>query len=173
MAHARQWRRAVVMNADIVGFSAMMACDSERTIAAVVHNMRWLARAVDAFGGRVVDATGDNLMAEFADERSAVRCSLHIQRNERERNHLLPDGLRVRFRIGIDVGEVLDLEGRLYGNCVNIASRLQSASRVSSILMSLDVAEPCSQMSVVSLDGCSPLTFKNIPESVSAVELAL
>jgi hypothetical protein len=80
----RSW--STVLNADVVGYAAMMAIDEIAAIKALLANMSWLSRAVLGHRGRVIDAPGDNLLAEFSSEVAALDCALHVQRNARERN---------------------------------------------------------------------------------------
>ena len=168
-----QKRYAVLLNADVVGFSSMMAHDSRGTIHALLESTRWLSRVVERFGGRVVDAPGDNLMAEFVNEAEAVKCAMHVQWHERTRNRHLPEHLQIRFRIGIQAGEVFDLGGRLYGNAVNISARLQGCADPGGILVSEDVAERCRGAGVRLAPERSVRRLKNIPEPIGSFAVAL
>lgn len=170
--HRLRKRRAVILNADVVGYSAMMAHDAQGTIAALLDNTRWLAQAVMAFGGRVVDAPGDNLMAEFTNEHQAVKCAMYVQWQEAGRNRHLPENQRIRFRIGIDAGEVYGLAGRVYGNAVNIAARLQSAAQTGGLLISEAVAERCSLPGLARTCDYQRRHLKNIPVPVGTLALS-
>lgn len=167
-----QKRHAVILNADVVGFSAMMAEDAPGTIRALLDNTRFLARAVHAYGGRVVDAPGDNLMAEFSDATAAVKCAMYVQWHEATRNRHLPGPQRVKFRIGIDLGDVYGLSGRLYGDAVNIAARLQARARVSGVMMSEAVAERCQRPVLAKVDRVFSSQLKNIPMPVGTLSLS-
>lgn len=161
-------KRAVLLNADVVGFSALMARDPAGTLDALLRSTAWLAEAVERYGGRVVDAPGDNLLAEFPDEESAVRCALYVQWNESGQQTGSADAPQIRFRIGIEVGEVLELCGALYGNAVNVAARLQSHAAEGGVLVSQAVATRAHVVRGVP-SSARVLRLKNIPQSVTAL----
>ncbi|MDD9972341.1 MAG: adenylate/guanylate cyclase domain-containing protein [Myxococcales bacterium] len=173
MTPRRETKRAVLMNADVVGYSAMMARDATGTVEALLGSTRWLAGAVESFGGRVVDAPGDNLMAEFDREWAAIRCAMYVQWTEGWRNRHVPDHLRIRYRIGIEAGDVIDVHGRLYGNPVNVAARLQAQAEAGGVLVSAPVAERCRPQ----LRGVSGTygvhQLKNIPEPCPTLALTV
>jgi class 3 adenylate cyclase len=94
-----------------------------------------IGSSVEAQGGRVVDLAGDSLLAEFATVTSAVQCAIDIQRRLRARNARLAPHRRMEFRVGIDLGHVLVVGGRLYGDCVNVAARVQEMAAPGSICL--------------------------------------
>jgi len=98
-----------------------------------------IARRVGENHGRVVDAPGDNLLAEFPTASGAVQCALEVQRSIGRRNADLPPARRMDFRIGIHLGEVRAQDGRLYGDGVNIAARLEALAEPGGIVVSNEV----------------------------------
>ncbi len=117
-------RLAAILSADAVGYSRLMAQDDEATVREIQGHRRRIERLVDTFRGRVVDAPGDNLLAEFPSAAGSVRCALEIQRTLAAENEKLPPDRRMLFRIGIHLGDVIVEGSRIYGDGVNIAARL-------------------------------------------------
>lgn len=127
---------AAIMSADVEGYSRLMGDDEVATVHAITQYREVIASAVAGYGGRVVDAPGDNVLAEFASVVDAVQSAVEIQRELQSRNADLPLSRQMRFRIGINLGDVI-LEGeRLYGDGVNIAARLESLAEGGGICVS-------------------------------------
>lgn len=165
----RKW--TTLLNADVVGYSAMMSRNELGTLYALLTNMRWLSRSVKAFGGRVIDSPGDNLLAEFGNEAAAVECALFVQQRVEERNSGIVPELQIRFRIGVHSGTLIELRQRLYGEAVNVSARLQSVADCGGVLVSSATAErlPC-EMSEAMLRNPRSFQLKHIPLPVTALE---
>lgn len=161
-----QRRRSVVLNADVVGYSRMMAMNDLATLETLLASMRRMIEAVTRAGGRVVDATGDNLLAELPSESAALRCALEVQRALAERNGERAEDAQLHLRIGLHGGEVLTRHGRLYGDVVNTAARLQSAADPDGILLSAAIAERLEAELGELLDELGALRLKNLPRPV-------
>ena len=122
-----------ILSADVKGYSRLMGEDEEwtvRTLSAYREIMRGL---IQQHRGRVVDAAGDNLMAEFASVVDAVQCAVEVQQVLRAKNALLPENRRMEFRIGINLGDVIEEGERIYGDGVNIAARLEGFAEAGGI----------------------------------------
>lgn len=115
-----------IISADVAGYSRLMGKDEEATIRTLNAYREAISNRVSHHRGRVVDTTGDNLLAEFTSVVDAVKCSVEIQRHLAERNAELPYDRRMEFRIGVNVGDVVEEEKRIYGDGVNIAARVQA-----------------------------------------------
>ncbi|HXH82922.1 MAG TPA: adenylate/guanylate cyclase domain-containing protein, partial [Candidatus Tectomicrobia bacterium] len=129
-------RLAAILSADVEGYSRLMGEDEPATVRTITEYRQVIASAVAGHGGRVVDAPGDNVLAEFASVVDAVQCAVEIQRELRSRNAQLPVGRRMQFRIGINLGDVIVEGERLYGDGVNIAARLESLAEGGGICLS-------------------------------------
>ena len=129
-------RLAAILSADVEGYSRLMGDDEVATVRAITEYRAVIASTVAAHGGRVVDAPGDNVLAEFASVVDAVQCAVDIQRELHSRNAELPPARRMRFRIGINLGDVIVEGDRLYGDGVNIAARLESLAEGGGICLS-------------------------------------
>ena len=127
---------AAILSADVEGYSRLMGDDEVATVRAITEYRAVIASAVAARGGRVVDAPGDNVLAEFASVVDAVQSAVDIQRELESRNAALPATRRMRFRIGINLGDVIVEGDRLYGEGVNIAARLESLAAGGGICLS-------------------------------------
>ncbi len=125
-----------ILSADVVGYSPLMGNDEETTIRTLNDYRTAISNLVKHHRGRVVDTTGDNLMAEFASAVDAVKYSVEIQRDLAERNTRLPYDRRMEFRIGVNVGDVVEEEKRIYGDGVNIAARVEALADAGVICIS-------------------------------------
>ena len=114
-----------ILSADVAGYSRLMDQDEETTIRTLTTYRSAISDLVQQYRGRVVDTTGDNLMAEFTSAVDAVKCALEVQRELAERNAELSHERRMEFRIGLNVGDVVEEKDRIYGDGVNIAARVE------------------------------------------------
>ncbi|MCI0529795.1 MAG: adenylate/guanylate cyclase domain-containing protein, partial [Nitrospira sp.] len=115
-----------ILSTDAQGYSRLMDNNDVATVQTLLAYREVITSFVQQYRGRVVDSPGDNLLAEFASVADAVECARAIQKELEIRNEALPEHRKMRFRIGINVGDVLVEEGRLYGDGVNIAARMES-----------------------------------------------
>ena len=129
-------RLAAVLCADAVGYSRLMGEDDEATVRTLRAHRSKIERLIDTFRGRVVDAPGDNLLAEFPSAIGSVRCALEIQQALAAENEKLADDRRMLFRIGIHLGDLMVEGSRIYGNGVNVAARLEGLAAPGAICMS-------------------------------------
>jgi TolB-like protein/class 3 adenylate cyclase len=117
---------AAILSADVEGYSRLMGNDEAGTIRTLTAYKEAMSALVIQHRGRVVDAPGDNMLAEFASVVDAVQCAVEIQRELAERNEELPAERKMVFRIGVNLGDVVEEKDRIYGDGVNIAARLES-----------------------------------------------
>ncbi|MFC1880087.1 tetratricopeptide repeat protein [Thermodesulfobacteriota bacterium] len=125
-----------ILSADVEGYSRLMGEDEEATIRTLTAYRSAIAKLVQQYRGRVVDSPGDNILSEFSSAVDAINCAVEIQRELAERNAELPYNRKMQFRIGINVGDVVEEEGRIYGDGVNIAARVESMSQAGGICIS-------------------------------------
>src|SRR3954471_13898806 len=116
---------AAIFSADVAGYSRLMGDDEEATIRTLTAYRTVISSLIEHYRGRVIDAPGDNLLAEFASVVDAVRCAVEIQHVLQEKNAALLEHRQMQFRIGINLGDVIVEGARLYGDGVNIAARLE------------------------------------------------
>jgi adenylate cyclase len=125
-----------ILSADVKGYSRLMGEDEKGTVHTLNAYREVVTGLIQHHRGRVVDATGDNLMAEFASVVDAVECAVEIQKELKTRNAELPESRRMEFRIGVNLGDVIEDGERILGDGVNIAARLESLSEAGGICIS-------------------------------------
>ena len=125
-----------ILIADVKGYSRLMGEDELGTLRTLNSYKEAMVNLIQQHHGRVVDAPGDNLLAEFASVVDAVQCAVEIQEELETRNAELPKDRWMEFRIGINLGDVVEEEGKIYGDGVNIAARLESLSEAGGICIS-------------------------------------
>src|SRR5215470_10503767 len=125
-----------ILSADVKGYSRLMGEDEVETIRTLASYREVMTAFVQRYRGRVVDSPGDNLLADFASVVDAVQCAVDIQQELKEKNAELPEQRQMQFRIGINLGDVIVEDGRLYGDGVNIAARLESLAEAGGICLS-------------------------------------
>jgi adenylate cyclase len=125
-----------IVSADAVGYSRLMGDDEAATVQTITSYRTAIADLVQKFRGRIIDTPGDNILAEFPSIVDAVNCAVEIQRDLAKRNAELPENRKMEFRIGINLGDVIEEEGRIYGDGVNIAARVESVAKPGGISVS-------------------------------------
>ena len=159
-------RLAAILSADVVGYSRLMAADEQATVRMITAYRTEISNLVSDHRGRVVDATGDNALAEFPTALDAVEAAVEIQKVLRVRNESQPDDRRMEFRIGIHLGDVTVEGERIYGDGVNIAARLQGMAEPGGICISGAVYEQVDSKLELRSDDLGEQTVKNIPKPV-------
>ena len=127
---------AAILSADVKGYSRLMGEDEELTVRTLNTYKTVMTGLIQHHHGRVVDSPGDNLLAEFASVVDAVRCAVEIQKELKTRNDELPENRRMEFRIGVNLGDVIEDGEQILGDGVNIAARLESLSEAGGICIS-------------------------------------
>lgn len=122
-----QRRLAAILAADVVGYSRLMEANEERTLGALrQHRREFFDPTVVKHGGRIFKVMGDGFLVEFGSVLNAARCAVEIQRGMFERNAGIPEDRHIKFRIGINLGDIIVDEGDVYGDGVNMAARLEA-----------------------------------------------
>jgi adenylate cyclase len=165
-------RLVAVLSADGKGYSRLMSEDEIGTVRTLTAHRTVMRDAIAGVSGRVVDTPGDNLLAEFASASDAVRCAVEIQQILRERNAELPEERRLEFRIGVNVGEVVDDGERIYGDTINIAARLEALADGGGVCVSGAVHDQVALLPVT-WESMGEQTVKNIARPVRAYRALL
>src|SRR5260221_7025584 len=153
---------AAIFSTDVAGYSRLMGDDEEATIRTLTTYRAVISSLIQHYRGRVVDAPGDNLLAEFASVVDAVRCAVEIQHALTAKNAELPAHRQMQFRIGINLGDVIVEGDRLYGDGVNIAARLESLAEPGGICISGTVYDQVENKLALTYDAQGDQTVKNI-----------
>ncbi len=164
---------AAILSADVEGYSRLMSDDEAATVRTITEYRDVIAAAVVGHGGRVVDAPGDNVLAEFSSVVGAVECAVEIQRELQARNAALPPSRHMRFRIGINLGDVIVDGERLYGDGVNIAARLESLAEGGGICLSGAAYDQVEGKLPFATEFMGEQTVKNIARPVRVYRLRL
>jgi TolB-like protein/class 3 adenylate cyclase/Tfp pilus assembly protein PilF len=170
---ATQRRLAAILSADVVGYSRLMARDEDSTVRTLTAYRDEIALLVGQHHGRVVDASGDNLLAEFPSAVDAVRCAIETQQILKVRNASLAAARRMQFRMGIHLGDIRVDGERIYSHGVNIAARLEALAEAGGICVSAAVHEQVQHKLDLPFEDLGQLTLKNIPEPVQAYRVDL
>ena len=115
-----------ILSADVKGYSLLMADDEILTLKTLNEYREIMSELIQSHSGRVVDAVGDNMLAEFSSSVDAVNCAVKIQNRLKDENSKFVGEKRLSFRIGINIGDVISDGDRIVGEGVNIASRIES-----------------------------------------------
>ncbi|MCP5086110.1 MAG: tetratricopeptide repeat protein [Rhodobacteraceae bacterium] len=159
-------RLTAILAADVVAYSRLMGADEESTLSALNINRRGFDACVSGHGGRMFGSVGDSLMAEFASPVEAVRCAAEFQRELELRNADVPEDSRMRFRIGVNLGDVMAEGENLAGDGVNIAARLQAVAPPGGISISNQIAEQIAGKVDIEFAKAGHYELKNIARPV-------
>ncbi|HET9354831.1 MAG TPA: tetratricopeptide repeat protein [Sphingomicrobium sp.] len=155
------------MAADVVGYSRLMGTNEVGTLAALNHRRSEVIEPrIAARGGRVVKLTGDGLLVEFPSVVDAVECALDVQREMRSRNVEIPEDRRIELRIGIHLGDVIVEDGDLFGDGVNVASRIEGVGRPGGVAVSSAVKDNVGNRLDVGFEDMGEHNLKNIAQAV-------
>ena len=162
-----------ILSADVFGYSRLMSVDEAGTLATLNLYRTAMTDLIDRHRGRVVNAAGDHLLAEFGSPVMAVQCAVEIQRELSERNQKLEPDRQMWFRIGINLGDVIVERDDLFGDDVNIAARLQGLAEPGGILISGTVFDQVKNKLTLNFESLGPQHLKNIDAEVPAYRAVL
>jgi TolB-like protein/class 3 adenylate cyclase len=165
-------RLAAILAADVAGYSRLMGADEEGTHQRLMAHFRQLVEPkIGEHSGRVVKNTGDGLLADFASVVDAVRCAAELQRAMIDREAEIPEDRRIRFRIGINLGDVIVEDNDIYGDGVNIAARLEALAEPGGICISRMVRDQIRDKLPYAFEDLGEQNVKNITRPVRAYTL--
>jgi adenylate cyclase len=157
---------AAILSADVKGYSRLMGEDEEWTVRTLSAHREIMRGLIQQHRGRIVDAPGDNVLAEFASVVDAVQCSVEIQQVLRAKNAVLPENRRMEFRIGINLGDVIEEGEQIYGDGVNIAARLEGLAEAGGICISESAYQQIENKLPLRYDYLGEHEVKNIAKPV-------
>nr|NIQ37569.1 tetratricopeptide repeat protein [Pseudomonadota bacterium] len=161
-----QRKLTAILSADVKGYSRLMREDEVGTVETLKTYRETMASLIQQHHGRVVDSPGDNVLAEFGSVVDAVECAVEVQRELRTRNADLPENRRMEFRIGINLGDVIEEGERIYGDGVNITARVEGLAEGGGICLSGTVYEHVKNKLTFGYESLGEHTVKNIAEPV-------
>jgi adenylate cyclase len=164
---------SAILSADVEGYSRLMGEDEEATVRTITAYREVLSTLIQQHNGNVVDSPGDNLLAEFASVVDAVQCAVAVQKEIKARNDELPENRRMQFRIGINLGDVIQEEDRIYGDGVNVAARLEGLAEPGGICISKTAFDHIESKLPYGYDFIGDQTVKNIAKPVGAYRVLM
>jgi adenylate cyclase len=160
-------RLAAILAADVAGYSRLMGRDEEGTLDRLkAHRRALLDPKIAEHRGRIVKTTGDGMLVEFASVVDAVRCAAEVQRGMLDRDRELTEESRIRFRIGVNLGDIIIDEGDIFGDGVNVAARLEALAEPGGICVSGTVHDQIRDRLPYRLDDLGEQSVKNIARPV-------
>ncbi len=155
-----------ILSADVKGYSRLMGEDEEATVRTITAHRKVITSVIEKYRGRVVDSPGDNILAEFVSVVDAVQGAVEIQEVIRAKNAELPEERRMEFRIGINLGDVIQEGERIYGDGVNIAARVEGLADPGGICISGSAYEQIENKLALGYDYIGEHTVKNIVKPI-------
>ena len=162
-----------ILSADVEGYSRLMGDDEEATVRTLTSYREVLSTLIKQHNGKVLDSPGDNLLAEFVSVVDAVQCAVAVQKEIKARNDELPESRKMQFRIGINLGDVIQEEERIYGDGVNIAARLEGLANPGGICISKTAFDQIESKLPYGYEFLGDQTVKNIAKPVGAYHVLM
>jgi adenylate cyclase len=162
-----------IFSADAVAYSRLMGDDEAATVRTLTSYRNVISSLIRQHNGTVIDSPGDNLLAEFVSVVDAVQCAVAVQKEIKSRNDELPENRRMQFRIGINLGDVIQEDDRIYGDGVNVAARLEGLAEPGGICISKTAFEHIESKLPYGYEFLGDQTVKNIAKPVGAYRVQM
>lgn len=162
---------AAILSADVKEYSRLMRFDEAATVRMLNAYRELITMLVKQHHGRVVDSPGDNILAEFASVVDGVQAAVAIQKELKNRNATLPDHRKMEFRVGINLGDIIEEGERIYGDGVNIAARLESIAEPGGICISRTAFDQIEDKLPLGYEYLGEKSVKNIPKPIHAYKV--
>mgnify|MGYP001826565714 CR=1 FL=1 len=162
-----------ILSADVKGYSLLMADDEVHTIQTLKAYRQVMADLIQAHSGRVVDNPGDNLLAEFSSAVDAVECAIEVQKNLTKENAKFVEDMKLQFRIGVNIGDVVHDGDRIYGSGVNVAARIEGIADAGGICLSRGTYDQVKNKIDLGFDYLGEYDVKNIKEPVRVYKVLM
>ena len=159
---------STILALDVVGFSALMANDEDITLANLRQRRELIDGIIYEHDGRIFGSAGDSVIAEFSSPVKATECGVKIQTKMQAINDNLPENQKMRFRVGVNIGDVMISDNNLYGDAVNVAARLESKADPEGVCVSKSVFDMVNQKIKMSFEPKGALELKNIDTPIEA-----
>jgi adenylate cyclase len=173
MPESQPRRLAAILAADVAGYSALMGADDARTVRDLKGHQAVVLPKIAEFGGRIIDTAGDGILAEFASVMNALESAVAIQKMIAERNAGIGPARRMEFRIGVNIGDVIYDDVRIYGDGVNVAARLEALAEPGGIYISGTVFDHVKGKLNLAFDDLGSRQLKNIAQPVRVYSVRL
>ena len=164
---------AAILSADVKDYSRLMRDDEVATIRTLNAYREEMTKLIQQHHGRVVDSPGDNLLAEFASVVDGVQAAVAIQKELKALNATLVASRKMEFRIGINLGDIIEEEGRIYGDGVNIAARLEALADPGGLCISRTAHDQIEDKLPLGYEYLGEKIVKNIPKPIHAYKVII
>src|SRR5437764_1977160 len=164
---------AAIMFTDMVGYSALAQRDDKVALELLEEHRRLLREIFPRFHGTEIKTIGDAFLVEFGSALEAAQCAIEIQRTLAKRNHDVTSDRRIELKIGIHIGDVVHREGDVYGDGVNIASRIEALAGAGGICVSMDVERQIRNALETRFEKLAPTELKNISVPMDLFRIVL
>jgi len=162
-----------ILSADVKGYSLLMADDEAFTIQTLKEYLGIMSRHIEQHNGRVVDTPGDNLLAEFSSAVDAVKCSVEVQNALKVKNADLPEDKRLEFRVGVNIGDVVQDGNRIYGSGVNVAARIEGLAVPGGVSISRNTYDQIKDKLKLGYEYLGDHEVKNIKDPVRVYKVLM
>jgi adenylate cyclase len=162
-----------ILSADVKGYSLLMAEDEALTIKTLKEYRGIMSGHIQQHTGRVVDAPGDNMLAEFASAVEAVQCAVDIQKALKSKNENLPEDKRLQFRIGVNIGDIVQDGDSIYGAGVNVAARIEGLADPGGVCISRNAYDHIKDKLKLGYEYLGQHEVKNIKDPVRVYKLLM
>src|SRR5580704_18033101 len=160
-------RLAAILAVDVAGYSRLMGVDEEGTHERLKAHCRELVDPkIGEHSGRIVKTTGDGMLAEFASVVDAVRCAAELQRAMIDREAGMPEDRRIKFRVGINLGDIIVEDDDIFGDGVNVAARLEALAEPGGLCISRTVRDHIRDKLGYAFEDLGEQSVKNIAQPV-------
>ncbi len=164
---------SAILSADVVGYSRLMGEDEEATVRTLSKYEEMIFELIERHDGRLVDSPGDNLLAEFASVVDAIKCAVQVQNALRQKNEGLPANRKMDFRIGVNIGDVIQQGDKIYGDGVNVAARIESLADPGGICVSRTAYDQVKKKLGIEYAYLGEYEVKNIDEPVRIYKVVM
>lgn len=164
---------SAILSADVVGYSKLMEADEMQTVQTMESYRKTVASLIDQHDGYVIDSPGDNILSDFGSVVDSVQCAVEIQHVIKAKNAVLPEARRMEFRVGINLGDVIKEGDRLYGDGINIASRIEGLADAGGICISGGAYEQIKSKLSLGYEELGEQSLKNIGDPVRVYRIPL
>jgi adenylate cyclase len=164
---------SAILSADVKGYSRLMGDDELATVRTLEAYREMIAEVIRNYSGRVVDSPGDNLLAEFASVVDAVESAVEIQNELKAKNDELSEDRKMEFRIGINLGDVIEEGERIYGDGVNVAARIEGLAEGGGICISGTAFDQVETKLGLDFEYLGEQTVKNIQKPIRAYRVRM
>src|SRR5438552_11906183 len=172
-ADSEQRKLAAIMFTDMVGYSALSQRDDKLALELLEEHRQLLREIFPRFNGTEIKTIGDAFLIEFSSALEAAQCAIEIQRTLAKRNHDVTSDRRIELKIGIHIGDVVHREGDVYGDGVNIASRIEALAGAGGICVSMDVERQIRNSLETRFEKLAPTELKNISVAMDLFRIVL